>query len=531
MTTDVPAVPVAATDHRDFIANVSVVVGFVASAAYAILSTGGYQLDDLTHFLIAKWAWRHPSFLLFDWGRPGFTIAYFLPSALGWTAARLTTAFICAATAWLAYRIARRMSLPLAWLVPILLYLQPLFFELSFVTLTETALAFYITAAIALAQSNHWSLSAAVLSLTLLTRHESVVFVPVWFVVAWYRGVPIWRLWPVAWAVVAHRLLSPFASPGPFWQRWLDARPTTYYGHGGWFSMFCRSLEAWGPGIAILAICGLPATRRRPFGGLVVGSLVVYFATHSVFWALGLYGTGGFPRFLVSVSPLVAIVVADSLSMLFASDDTIRRRTIVAAATVSVALVAAVERQMRLPGVPFYVPYSHHVQWLVRVLAVTLTLCALAVITRPRDAAPRRIAAPLVLLLLLAAQILAWRQVVTVLQPLPNQRAAADALAWLRDHKLSDRPLIYADICLAYARNEPFTPDAPALKPRAQDAKIGSLIAWDPFFAQHALPGPALTQESLDGSPAFRFIYETRPIPNQPEVRIRLYEKIAPGPS
>ncbi len=530
MTTPMPIAPVAATDQRDFIANVSVAVGFVASAAYALLSSGAYQLDDLTHFLIAKWAWRHPSFLFFDWGRPGFTIAYFLPSALGWTAARLATALICAATAWLAYRIAKRMSVPLAWLVPILLYSQPLFFELSFVTLTETALAFYLTAAIALAQSNHWSLSAAALSLTLLTRHESVVFVPVWFAVAWWRGVPVWRLWPVAWAVIAHRILSPFTTPGPFWQRWLDARPTAYYGHGGWFSMFCRSLEAWGPAVAILAICGLPATRRRPFGGLVVGSLVLYFATHSVFWALGLYGTGGFPRFLVGVSPLVAIVVADCLSMLFSSDESSRRRAIVAAAAVSVALVAAVERQMRLPGVPFYVSYSHHAQWLVRVLAVALALCAVLACIRPRAATHRRTPARLVTLILLAAQVLAWRQIVAVLQPLPNQLAAADALAWLRDHHLTDRPLIYADICLAYARDEPFAPDAPALRPRTQGAQMGSLIAWDPFFAEHALPGPALTRAELDSSPAFRFLYETPSFSNQPAVRIRLYEKIAPGP-
>src|SRR5262245_36703971 len=129
MTSPVPISSAPRTDQRDLIALVCIGVGFVTSAIYARLSTGGYQLDDLTHFLIAKWAWRYPSFLLFDWGRPGFTIAYFLPSALGWNAARITTAVLSAATAWLAFRIARRMSIPLAWLVPVLLYAQPLFFE------------------------------------------------------------------------------------------------------------------------------------------------------------------------------------------------------------------------------------------------------------------------------------------------------------------------------------------------------------------------------------------------------------------
>ncbi len=530
MITPVSISPPAATDQRDVVAKATIAAGLAASVVYALLSTGGYQLDDLTHFLIAKWAWRHPSFLLFDWGRPGFTIAYFLPSALGWTAARLTTTIICSATAWLAYRVARRMSIPFAWLVPLLLYTQPLFFELSFVTLTETALAFYLIAAVALAQANHWSLSAAVLSLTLLTRHEAVVFVPVWLAVAWWRGVPLWQLWPMAWAIIVHRVLTPFPSPGPFWQRWLDARPTAYYGHGGWLSMSCRSLEAWGPGVAVLAICGLPATRRRPIGGLVVGSLLAYFFVHTLFWALGLYGTGGFPRFLVGVSPLAAIAAAQAVSMLFSYHAPTPRHTMTVAAAVAAAFVVAVERQMRLPGVPFYLPYSHHAQWLMRVLAAAVSICALAAWARPRTIRRLRATAKIVLLALCISQALAWQQIVTVLNPLPNQLAADNALRWLREHQLADRPLTYADVCLAYARNEPFAPETPALKPRAREAPIGSLIAWDPFFSEHALPGPALTQTELDSSPAFRFLYETPSIPGQPDVRIRIYEKLAPGP-
>src|SRR5262245_49223382 len=80
--------------------------GLALTLLYGALSDGAHHMDDLMHYLIARWAWRWPVYLLHDWGRPGFTVLYFLPSGFGWHAARAWSAILSAATAYLAYRIA-----------------------------------------------------------------------------------------------------------------------------------------------------------------------------------------------------------------------------------------------------------------------------------------------------------------------------------------------------------------------------------------------------------------------------------------
>src|SRR5262245_4109232 len=93
----------ASTDARreQSLAFALLVMGFCLTALFGQLDPDGVvHADDLTHFLIAKWAWHWPTYLLNDWGRPGFTALYFLPAKLGWPACRALSAILSAATAW-----------------------------------------------------------------------------------------------------------------------------------------------------------------------------------------------------------------------------------------------------------------------------------------------------------------------------------------------------------------------------------------------------------------------------------------------
>ncbi len=76
-------------------------VGFALTAACGVLSGDGLlHMDDLTHFLYAKWSWQWPSYLLDEWGRPGFTALYALPAKFGWDACRFLSMILSAAAAW-----------------------------------------------------------------------------------------------------------------------------------------------------------------------------------------------------------------------------------------------------------------------------------------------------------------------------------------------------------------------------------------------------------------------------------------------
>jgi len=78
-------------------------------------------------------------------GPPRLHVLYFLPAGFGWPMCRVLSAILTAWSAWFAYRIAGRAGIRPAWVAVPLCYLQPLFFQLAQTTLTETALAFYLT--------------------------------------------------------------------------------------------------------------------------------------------------------------------------------------------------------------------------------------------------------------------------------------------------------------------------------------------------------------------------------------------------
>ena len=283
-------------------------IGFALSAIFALHDPEGIvQFDDLTHYLYAHWAWTWPAYLLDDWGRPGFTALYFLPAALGWTACRILSASLSAATALAAYEIVRTLGLRRAWLVVPLVYVQPLFLQLSQTTLTETPMAFYLTLAVLLALHGRWTASAAILSPAFVTRHEAIIFLPLWLFLAWRDRAPLWRLWPILWAPLAVNLLAPLAGVNAPIARLFEPTPSTQYGRGGWLTFFCRTLEAWGPGVAVLAITGFVATTRRQGGAIVAATIALYFAAQTIIRALGLYDSGGYARFLVPISPLIAV--------------------------------------------------------------------------------------------------------------------------------------------------------------------------------------------------------------------------------
>src|SRR5436853_5876459 len=80
-----------------------VAFGLFITLVLGAMSDGAHHMDDLMHYLIARWAWHWPQYLLHDWGRPGFTVLYYLPAGFGWHAARAWSAVPGAATAYLAF--------------------------------------------------------------------------------------------------------------------------------------------------------------------------------------------------------------------------------------------------------------------------------------------------------------------------------------------------------------------------------------------------------------------------------------------
>lgn len=516
---------------------------FLISAAFGLsLRDGLLQFDDLTHYLFARWAWTWPSYLLDDWGRPGFTTLYFLPAGLGWTACRTLSAFLSAISALLACRIAERMGIRNTWAVIPLVFAQPLFFQLSQTTLTETAMAFYLTLAVYLAQRSRWSASSAILSLAFVTRHEAIIFLPVWLYFARRDRVPLRRLWPILWAPFLVNLLAPLASIRPSIVLFFDPTREGQYGRGGWLTYFCRALEAWGPGITVLAMTGLVAILRprrqehaeghQPATGLVAACIIVYFTAQTVVRALGLYDSGGYARFLVPISPLVGIAALAGWHRLTTRDAVVRQLALMTVAGSMLILWLATERQLVLHAAQLdeaaAVPDLRLAKMAVRISTVFIVTLALGALWSARTDRHGSVARYIVPAALVVTILLAVLALCYPLRPPPEAPLVADAKVRLTAMGLGDRDLLSAVVWIDYVFDRKFPPQRPTVRAQLEQAPLGILFAWEMQFAASLDHGLAL--EEFTDSPAFRLVLETPPLPGRSSPYLRIFEKIAHWP-
>jgi hypothetical protein len=297
-----------------------------------MLSDGVFMDDDLTHYLIARWGLHEPKFLLDVWGRPGFTIPYAPSSWIGsfeqgFTAARCFTVLVTAATAWLTARVARGLSLPHPWLAALGYVLLPRVFLLSITTLTEPVAALYVIAGVYLLLRRREGWAALVFGLLPLTRHETVVVLPV---------IGLYLLWRRRYLAC---LLLPAAMGlwnGLFYlfvERRFEALPIAIffrpsdlgaqlYGEGSVFHYLARWADVVSPawiavvlaGTGLLLAQALVELRRKDPDKveamvrlLVALGGVGMVALQTALYLRNRYASGGYARFLVPAAPVMAI--------------------------------------------------------------------------------------------------------------------------------------------------------------------------------------------------------------------------------
>lgn len=519
--------PNVAAGHR--LAIGLTLIGLATSCVCALLAGDAYfHLDDVTHFLYAKWSWQSPRCLLDDWGRPGFTVAYFLPSALGWTACRMFSALLTAAAAWFAYLSARRIELPRAWLVIPLCYAQPLYFLLSQTTLTETPLAFYLSFATWLAVTRRWTMSSFVLSAALVTRHEAIVFLPIWGWFAWRDKARWYAIAPILWAPIVVNGLAASLGMHHVLSRFLDPTPTQQYGHGGWLTYFVRALHACGAVVTILAIVGFRGFVRNPGARLVAASTLVYFLAQTIVFRFGLFASGGYSRFLIGISPLIAIVAVNGVNRLLNRNNDIRRWAYVGAAAAMALLWISLERQLRLPGVVVLeLPEIHYAIWGVRIATGVMALLAwIAFRLGVRDSdRSRRIGNRLIPGAMAVLLALTGYAFFGPLRMPPDARLVDGAIRELDRLGYADAYMITAHpyFELRTGGDDPW--GRPSTRERIEQAPIGSLVVWESRLMGSEDHNLRLAE--FQGNPVFREVLRTGPLPYQQSPYLYVFEKVA----
>ncbi len=286
------------------------IIGLVLVMLYADAD----QQDSGYHYLFARWAWEHPAYFVNVWARPLFTLVYSLPAQAGYAATKIFTLLIALATGWQTWRLARDLGLARAGLVVPLLILQPSCFLLFTTALTEPLFALIFVAALRLHLSGRKTAGALTASLLILVRPEGFFIGLLWGVVLliedrfrmlprplllasgmllWWisalllTGDPLWiaHNWPSDWQVA-----SQANGTGPIW----------------WYLILLPLIV--GPFFLPWFIRGLIRSLRQRIFLLGAASFLTLFCFHSVMYWRGWFGSAGYARYLVCVSPAIAII-------------------------------------------------------------------------------------------------------------------------------------------------------------------------------------------------------------------------------
>ncbi len=289
-------------------------------------------------------------YLLHDWGRPGFTAPYALFAWIGdyergFMVCRYVTVTLAGISALLACAVAHHLKVRHAWVAGILLLAMPLYFRLSYTTLTETICGFYLILGAYFLSRGRFKSAAVSLALAPLARHETIVFlVPVaiyfllqkrwvaFILLAWAES--LWNLLSIKW----------------YWflpiMRYFQAKPIEHYGEGGGLHYFLL----WGyvstPVLLALTIAGAgwviwsfveslmlreeegDKPGRIRWSRLITMSPRRFTAIYLVMGALGMivlqtllyyrntFASGGYPRFLLPACPWMAALAAITVDWL-----------------------------------------------------------------------------------------------------------------------------------------------------------------------------------------------------------------------
>lgn len=528
----------------------TVLICWLATLVLGLLSDGVHHDDDLVHFLMARWAWWYPGYLLHVWGRAGLTVPMatvtWIPDVeTAWHAARILSSIVSAASALIAARLAMHLDIKKPWRVVLACYLQPLFTVLGYTTLTENFTALYLIAGVSLLARGRSVVASMVFSLALLTRHEAVMFVPIWLAALFWRRSSTREFLVSAaaslWAPIVHNVLFRWAFGDWPIRIFFEPSGSTQYLPTGWAAYLPDALYAMTPTIFVLCVVGgfslfrwtLRERSNSARSHFVTQSLLLvipasFFLVHAVITATGIYGSGGFGRFMVAIAPFVAILAVmgwERLSDAESNAAAAGRSWLMAAAVWCVIWIAC-ETELAAGQLPI-ARHDFILAGRIILICISVIFSTLFVIGKSAGA---KYATLFFVLALSSAQALAMCR---PLKPGEKQKAVATLVQTLEKLDLGQGPIFAADAWFAYALGLVENPRA------TKDAKLlasmpnGTMLIWDETYSgsdYHGLSLADLMQSGayrertsdfrLDASQArFRVFEKTRPTPIPEKIR------------
>lgn len=307
------------------IAPVIVLITAIVLVIFQMLSSGfNGETDSITHYQIARYAFKYPPLFLNHWGKPLFTILSSPFAQFGYNGAIVFNLLCGLLSAWFAYLIAKRLEYRHAWVAIIFTIFTPVYLFIMYTSLTEILFSLVLISSIYLFISKRFIWSAIVISLIPFVRTEGmmyiVLFVPVLIWMKQYKSLPFlltgFVLYSAAGWPVHHDLLwfftkMPYSSTG-----------SELYGSGSFWFYFRNMDFILNYPLIIMSVTGLIysainlKTDRKSLNEiksvtlyfLIIPAVFGFILAQSFLWWQGLMGVLSSTRFIACVLPLVAII-------------------------------------------------------------------------------------------------------------------------------------------------------------------------------------------------------------------------------
>ncbi len=274
--------------------------------------------DGVYHYQISRFSWQNPANLLNHWGKPLFNILSSPFAQFGYIGMVVFNLILFSLSSVVLYKMAKHFSLAFAGLSPFLLMSSPVYFTMVNAGMTEILMAFLTLWGAYLFIKDRKALGAVVISLTIVSRPESVVIIPLYAFILllsknWklipllLTGFTIFSLWgylsfdkELLWVI--HEDPYPFSSP---------------YGKGSPYHFLIQYKEIFGlllaiTGAATLMIFIIKKTKSLTTSTLsqvllfLLSTIMLVLLLHSFLWWQGLKGSLGLIRVMATVIPAMA---------------------------------------------------------------------------------------------------------------------------------------------------------------------------------------------------------------------------------
>jgi len=308
-------------------------VGFTAEAP-----AGGQ--DSWNHYLFARWSFKHPELILDLWGKPFFTALAAPFAQFGIKTIYFLNTTATLATAWLTYLTGRKLGMRNAWMLILLMGLQPVVLANFYSSLTEPTNALVLVWVMYLIVSHRYTAGIIVASFLPIIRTEGLVLIGALIPFLIMRGKWKHLLYLLSgtliFALIAALISGEwnyFIAHNPYFS--FEAEGKFDPGSGSFWHYIQAQKSITGIWVTILVFLSVPIvtnyifTRYKKHTPHEMSQFMLwvalplfggYFFAHSFIWYAGMLGSHGLVRVFMVVSPVAAILAQYSLHKIMSLD-------------------------------------------------------------------------------------------------------------------------------------------------------------------------------------------------------------------